>query len=49
MVPESSEGLYQIYLDVYSDALVLVIVDSDGFGYTHGLVCMVELPQAELC
>jgi hypothetical protein len=43
MVPESNEGLYQIYLDVYSNPLVLVIVDSDGFRYAHGLVCMVEL------
>ena len=48
MVPESNEGLYQIYLDVYSNPLVLVIVDSDGFGYAHGSIGMVELPQAQL-
>jgi hypothetical protein len=25
-----------------------MVVDSNGFGYAQGLVCMVELPQAQL-
>ena len=48
MIPESNDGLYQIYLNIDGHSLILVIVDSDRLGYAQGSVCQIELTQAEL-